>query len=407
MGRATLVRGARQLLTLRGPPGPRRGPALNDLGIIEDGAVLIRDGRIVSVGPSRRLENLREARDAELLDATGQVVMPGLVDGCIQLGSGAPLSLSVETRPGSGEPSPAALPPFTSRRRLHLEIQRKIGQLIRHGTTALELKTPLIREENLELRLLRVLAALRGNPLDLVPTLMITWEERARPDPLLEFYLARLLPVLRQRRLVRFVEFCCVGDRPSTDRAQRCLSQAVESGFGVKLQGPPTAELVSLALSVQATSVTLLGNMGREEIHALSSSSVIATLVPAAALAPARGCPPPARDLIAAGAAISLASGYGVLGSTYSMPVVLSLACSHLELKPAEAIAAATINAAYSVGLGSLLGSLEPGKQADLLIFDAPDYREIPYHLGVNLVHAVLKRGKLIYRRGEILWDTD
>jgi imidazolonepropionase len=333
--------------------------------------------------------------------------MPGLVDGCIQLGSGAPLSLSVETTPGSGEPSPAALPPFTSRRRLHLEIQRKIGQLIRHGTTALELKTPLIREENLGLRLLRVLAALRGNPIDLVPTLMITWEERARPDPLLEFYLARLLPVLRQRRLVRFVEFCCVGDRPSTDRAQRCLSQAAQSGFGVKLQGPPTAELVSLALSVQATSVTLLGNMGREEIHALSSSSVIATLVPAAALAPARGCPPPARDLIAAGAAISLASGYGVLGSTYSMPVVLSLACSHLELKPAEAIAAATINAAYSVGLGSLLGSLEPGKQADLLIFDAPDYREIPYHLGVNLVHAVLKRGKLIYRRGEILWDTD
>jgi imidazolonepropionase len=134
---------------------------------------------------------------------------------------------------------------------------------------------------------------------------------------------------------------------------------------------------------------------------------VIATLVPAAALAPARGCPPPARDLIAAGAAISLASGYGVLGSTYSMPVVLSLACSHLELKPAEAIAAATINAAYSVGLGSLLGSLEPGKQADLIIFDAPDYREIPYHLGVNLVHAVLKRGKLIYRRGEILWGND
>jgi imidazolonepropionase len=138
----------------------------------------------------------------------------------------------------------------------------------------------------------------------------------------------------------------------------------------VKLQGPPTAELVSLALAVQATSMTVLGSMRPEEIHALSSSSVIATLVPAAALAPARGCPPPARDLIAAGAAISLASGYGVLGSTYSMPVVLSLACSHLELKPAEAIAAATINAAYSVGLGSLLGSLEPGKQADLTILE-------------------------------------
>lgn len=402
MESALLVRGARQLLTLRGPAGPRRGPALAELGIIEDGAVLIREGRLVSIGPSRRIENLREARQAEAFDASGQVVTPGFVDAHLRLVSG-------RAPPSCGDSFTRAerrLAHAVSRRRLELELRRRIGHLARHGTTTLEIECVLTPEESSTLRLLRVLASLRGDPLDVVPTLVFGGVQPQPSAGAFEFQLHRLLPALRERRLIRFLGAYCEPGRPELEQVRACLVRAADLGLGLKVHGALTPELVCLALELGATSVGALSGLGPQEIRALGASPSIVTLFPTAALSPSRIELPPARDLLAAGAAVSLASGYGVAGPTYSMLAVVSLACLHLEMTPAEAIVAATINAACSLGLGQQLGSLEPGKQADLVVFDAPDYREIPYHLGVNLVNAVLKRGRVIYRRGEV-WCRD
>jgi len=407
MESALLLRGARQLLTLRGPAGPRRGPALAELGIIEDGAVLIREGRLVCVGPSRRLENLREARQAEAFDASGKVVTPGFVDAHLRLVAGRVL-------PGPGEPllvagrSPArALTAGVSRRRLELELRRRIGHLARHGTTALEIECVLGPDESSTLRLLRVLACLRGDPLDVVPSLVFGSVEPQQPPGSIESLLDRLLPALRERRLIRFLGAYGQPGWPDLEQLRACLLRAKELGLGLKVHGALSPELVCLARELGAASIGALGGLGAEEIRMLAASPLIVTLFPAAALSASRVCAPPVRELIAAGAAVSLASGYGVAGPTYSMLAVVSLACWHLEMTPAEAIVAATINAACSLGLGQQLGSLEPGKLADLVVFDAPDYREIPYHLGVNLVNAVLKRGRVIYRRGEVSCRDD
>ncbi|MGC8794866.1 MAG: amidohydrolase family protein [Bryobacteraceae bacterium] len=263
------------------------------------------------------------------------------------------------------------------------------------------------------MRGLRALAALQADPLDVVATVFIQVQSRVLPARQLTAYLdsvsSQLLPTIRKRRLARFVEVVCGAGGLDPDQARRLLACAADLGFAIKVHtdGLASDQAVALAIETGATSIGGLVELAPDHLRSLAASAVIVTLSPAADLLALGAHPAPARDLIAAGAAVALASGYGAGSPTFSLPVVLSLACSRLGLAPAEAIAAATVNAAWAAGLGPRLGSLEPGKQADLVIFDVPDYREIPYHFGVNLVSAVLKRGELLYRRGDILWNQD
>src|SRR5271170_3537555 len=238
MRKVTLVRGARQLLTLRGPSGPRRGADLRNLGIIQDGAVLIADGLIREVGPSRRLENLALARGAEEIDASGRVVMPGFVDSHAHLAGGPARICDHEMRLGGATEEQIAHAgggPLAAARAIHELSPRTLETLalralegaVRHGTTALEAKSGLGITDAGEVKILRVYAGLRELPVTLVPTFLAT---RVPPE-----CGERLLPMLRRRRLAEFVEIRCEEGAFTPAQVCRYLTMARELGLGLKM----------------------------------------------------------------------------------------------------------------------------------------------------------------------------
>jgi imidazolonepropionase len=353
--KVTLVRGARQLLTLRGPSGPRRGADLGNLGIIQDGAVLIADGLIVEVGPSRRVENLALARGAREIDASGCVALPGFVDSHVEMVRGATQHLS-----------PRALKTLAL---------RVVDEAVRHGATAMEVKSG-------ELKTLRMYATLRELPLTLVPTFA------AAGLPLQSC--ERLLPLLGRRKLAEFIEIGC--DDGAT------LAKARQLGWGIQVRNAITAGVRMGALCVND-----VVDATERDAMLLGRSETIAVLSPAIGLeSEARFAP--ARMLIDNGAAVALASGSGA--DSPNMQITIGVACRAMNMTAAEAISASTINGAHAMRRAGSIGSIEAGKSADLSVLGVPDYRELPYHFGVNLVNLVMIRGTVLVERSEVKWPA-
>ena len=405
MSRTVLVRGARQLLTLHAPREPRRGPALKELGIIRDGALLIEDGRIVEVGPSRRVENLAQSRNAHEIDATGRVVMPGFVDCHTHLVSGVP-SLNesegpadrIEHQPGTFGLTIRPVR-YSSTRRLESRARQVIDGMIRHGTTTLEAQSGSGVDETGELKILRVLAKLHKAPLDVVPTFL---SPQAIP---LSRTCTELMPKIHRRGLARFAAFRYDEQVFNMEQANRYLEAARGLGFRLKIHtGDGGQNLgVGLAVAQEAISADHLDNVDESDVELLARSNTIAVLLPGSAFH--MGCSryAPARRLIDAGAAVALATDFNPSTSpTYSMQMIVALACAQMRMTPEEAICAATFNAACAIGCEQRAGSLETGKSADLIILNASDYREIPYHFGVNLVRMTVKRGETVYEEGKV-----
>jgi len=364
----TLVRGARQLLTLRGPAGPRRGAALGELGIIPDGALLIRGGKILEAGPSRRVENLALARGAHEINAAGRVVMPGFVDS--------------QTQP--------VFTPALPSRALAVRVRSLLAGMVRQGTTTLA-SGPNPQQDQADARkLLRILAELDGHPLGIVPVCYASTETMCTD----------VLPVLARRKLARIVSVSAEALEPAA--ARRILECARQLGFGIAVQAGASAAAARLGVEMEAASVSVdpveTGPAGD-----LASSGGIAVLLPAAAYPRRLHRHLSARTFIDAGAAVALASGFGgEHGPTYNMQMAVSVACSEMGFSPAEAICAATVNGAYALALGHRCGSLEPGRAADLLLLNVTDYREVPEQVGINHVHMVLKNGRVVYQEGEV-----
>jgi imidazolonepropionase len=392
-----LIRGARQLLTLRGSKGPRRGPDLNELGVIPDGALLIRDGVIEEVGPSRRVENLAAARGAVEISALTRVVMPAFVDSHTHLIFPPHGSFS-EERGGALRTMRT-----TSARLLSAKARWYLDAMARHGTTTVEVKTGCAAGESAEMKALRVLDAVRLDSAEVVPTFQLALPA-GLPDAEAARIASELPPRIFRRGLAAFADVCWDGDPARSELYGKYLETAAAAGLGTKVhaEGPAAAAAVALAVGHRATSVDHLEHLRPEQAALLGNVRTIATLLPAMVL---RDDLPkaPARALIEAGAAVALASNFNpVLAPLLSMQTVLSLACMQLGMEPAEAICAATINGAHALARGDRIGSLEPGKSADLVMLNIDDYREVTRHLGQNLVHLTFKRGQCIYREGAI-----
>jgi imidazolonepropionase len=270
----------------------------------------------------------------------------------------------------------------------------------RHGTTTLEAKSGYALNEAGELKTLRLLAKLNGDPLDIIPTYLGAHipppEYRGEADAYIDWMAAEMMPQIRRRKLARFVDVYCDEGAFSLDQSRRYLEQARRLGFGLKIHAEQFARTgaARLAVELEATSADHLEHASEEDLRALAPSNTIATLLPGSVFHLGLRTYAPARALIEAGAAVALATDFNPGTSpTYSMQMVLSLACTEMRMSPAEAIVAATINGAHALSQADRIGSLEPGKQADLLILNVQDYRELPYYFGTNNVHLTMKRG--------------
>jgi len=393
-----LIRGARQLLTLRGPKGPRRGAQLDELGIIPDGALLIRDGIIEEVGPTSRVENLAAARHAIEIDAVGRVVMPGLIDCHTHLMFPPPGVTELED-----DAAVRALLSLTGQRLAHYG-RAYLETMARHGTTTVEAKTGCGPNESAESKVLRVLGVLHRQPIDVVPTFLFRLPHRPKPDDAAdataaEWVCNELAPTIRRRRQARFADVQWDADPGRAALFVRFLEVARELGFGCKVHADEAFPAQGLEYPI--ASVDHVEHATPEQVELLGLFPGVVTLLPCASLR--RGCYAPARSFIDAGAAVALGTNFNPRQDpSPSMQAAISLACLAMRMSPAEAISAATINAAHALDCADRVGLLAHGKCADVLILDIDDYRELGLQFGANLVHKTMKRGRFIYQEGEV-----
>jgi imidazolonepropionase len=293
--------------------------------------------------------------------------------------------------------------------RIQWRTQSHVAAMARHGTTTVEAKTGSGPDESAETKLLRVLAALRDDPLHIVPTFLLRLPEpdlmgEAGVHESAEFVLRELLPKLQRRRLVRFADLAWARHPLYQEIFPRYLETARRLGLKCKIHAdqPGTGEAIATAVQHLAVSIDHLENASPQEALMLAGTGTMATLLPMASFrAGRRG--PPARALIEAGVAVALASNFHPQHTpTLNMQTVVGVACMHLGMTPEQAITAATINGAHTLGRAERVGSLEVGKLANLVMLNIPDYRELAGHFGVNLVHMTMKRGEFIYKEGDV-----
>ena len=412
-----LITGCSQLLTLRGPV-PRRGRSLGEIEIIRDGALLTHDDRIVAVGPRRRVERLPKARRAEKLNLGGRVVLPGFVDSHTHLIFPESRAAEYEqrisgatyeeiARSGGGIRSSvkglrAASPSVLKTRAL-----KNLREFAAHGTTTIEAKSGYGLDWKSELKILQILYDLhQEHPLDIHATFLgahlVPPEFRRRPDAYVDVLVRRWIPTVATAGLAEFCDVYCDRGAFTVAQARRILMAGRAGGLVPRIHAEQLAHTgaARLAIELQAASADHLEKIDRKDIRALSLSNVVCTLLPGCCFHLGLKHYAPARKLIEAGAVVGVATDFNPGTSpTLSMPMILSLACAQMRMTPAETIAAATINPAYSLRVHDRVGSLEVGKYADVAAFDVADYREIPYYFGVNLCSFTMKRGAILHMK--------
>jgi imidazolonepropionase len=418
LSNSLLIVGASQLLTLRGR-GPRRGKTLSNLGVINDGALLIRDGRIVAVGVRAKVEALPEAKTADNLFVGGRVVLPGFVDSHTHLVHAASRAEEYElkiagasyeeiARKGDGILNSVKKLRAATSEALKKRALAALREFAANGTTTLEAKSGYGLDVTSELKILNLhQELLREQPLEIVSTFLgahvVPTEYRGTPggpQRYVSMLIHRLIPEVAERRLAEFCDVFC--DRGAFSRAQS--EQVLEAGERHGLVPRIHAEQLTrtgaaqLGMQLGAASCDHLEQVNHADIRALGNSRTVATLMPGCDFHLGLKQYAPARSLIDGGAIVSLATDYNPGTSpTLSMPMILSLACTQLRMTPAEAIAAATINGAYALRRDKDIGSLEVGKRGDVAIFDVEDYREIPYYFGVNKCWMTIKDGEIVH----------
>ena len=418
MADSLLIAGASQLLTLRGR-GPRRGSSLSNLGVIEDGALLVRDDLIAAVGSRAEVEALAEARAAEKLDLGGRVALPGFVDSHTHLIHAASRAEEYElkiagasyeeiARKGGGILHSANKLRAATSEALKKRAHAALKHFAAYGTTTVEAKSGYGLDVASELKILRLHKELAAEePLEIVSTFLgahvVPAEYRGKtggPERYIELIEQNLLPEIAERKLAEFCDVFCDRGAFSVVQSKRVLQAGRQWGLAPRLHAEQLSRTgaVRLAILMRAVSCDHLEQVNKSDIRALGKSETVATLLPGCDFHLGLKKYAPARALIEARAIVALATDYNPGTSpTVSMPMILSLACAQLHMTPAEAITAATINAAYALRREKSIGSLEVGKQADIAVFEVADYREIPYYFGVNRCWMTVKRGRVIH----------
>jgi imidazolonepropionase len=430
--RPLLLANIGQLLTLRsasGNLGPRRGSELKELGIIEDGAVLCIGGKIVSVGKTKdalRDVWLKKNRKKILeIDCKNQVVLPGFVDSHTHPAFISPRLVDFEKRiagatyeeiaeAGGGIRSSLEDVRKANKKALSEKILNAFQEMAAQGTTTVEAKSGYGLSLDSEIKSLEAIRDAASQwPGTVVPTLLgahvVPPDFKGRDREYVELVCSEMIPKAAKRKLAQFVDVFTERGAFTVLDTQKLFRAAQNDGLGVRAH---VCQLSSVALSVllefDPASLDHMDFVSDEDIRILASRDTVATLVPGANYFLGLEKFPPARKLIDAGVPIALATDYNPGSSpTTSMPFVLSLACTHMKMSPAEAIAASTINGAWGLRLQDLKGSIEPGKDADLTIFDARDYREIPYWIASNRIATTILNGNVSSNTHRVVAQND
>ena len=409
--RPILLIHASQLLTLREEPVPRRGSEMHDLGVINDGALLMSDGKIVSVGTTDEVSRNDLAAKAEEFDCRGKVLLPGFVDSHTHPVFIAPRLVDFEKRiagagyeeiaeAGGGIRSSIRGVREASVEELAEHVLQSLREMAAFGTTTVEAKSGYGLSLESEIKSLKAISlAAQQWPGTIVATLLgahvIPPEYGEDPEAYVDLVCEQMIPSVAEQRLATYVDVFCERGAFTPAQSARILSTAVEHGLKTRVHVCQlTAAELSPLLRFHPASLDHMDFVVDADIPGLANSDTVATLLPAANYFLGLDKFPPARRLIDNGVAVALATDYNPGTSpTTSMPFVLSVACTHMKMSPAEAITAATINGAYALGLQGSKGSLVHGKDADIAIFTAEDYRELAYWFGVNRCERVFLRG--------------
>ena len=418
-----LIHSASQLLTMT--KDPQRGDRLGELGIISDGAVLIRDSLIQETGTTADL--LSRFPNEDRLDIGGCVLMPGFVDPHTHLVWAGDRAAEFEMRlqgksymeimaAGGGIQSTVNSTRSASVADLLSQTRQHARSIFAMGTTSAEAKSGYGLELESELKQLDVLLKLDAEgPLELFPTFLgahaVPKEFQDHPEDYVELICAKMLPEVKRwwstraaGRPLPFVDVFCEKGAFDLAQSRRILETAKGLGFPLKIHADEFENLggASLAAELGAVSADHLVKTSAEDIRTLAAGQTAAVSLPCTPFGLAEKEYSPAKEIIQAGGLLALASDLNP-GTAWcgSMQFVIALACRYMRLTPAQAVAAATINAAAAVGQSHRLGSIHPGKQADLLVLSVADYRHLAYQFGGNLVSTVIKKGK-VFSRSEL-----
>jgi imidazolonepropionase len=399
---------ASQVVTVAGPPRPRTGAEMRELGIVTNGAVLVRDGRIAVVGARAEIDALL-TNDVEIIDAGGRIVLPGFVDAHThpvfagnradefeQRASG--VTYKEIAAAGGGIRSTVRKTRDATAEALLTAARKYRDWFLRGGTTTIEAKSGYGLSVDAELKLLRVIRDLEAEgKLRYVPTFLgahdVPDEFRGRIDEYIEVVVREMLPRVVEDGLARYCDIFVEPFVFPAEKARVVLRAASALGLGLRIHADQFTpdEGALLAAEFHAATADHLEATTDVGLQALREAGVQPVLLPASVYNLGSSHYPMARRMIDLGLPLVLATDFNPGSSpTTSMPMVLSLACTHLKMTPAEAIVAATFNAACSLGLGHEIGSLEPGKSAGLVIHDCADYRELPYFFGRETASIVL-----------------
>jgi len=415
-----------QLVMLAGPKRPRVAAEMAELAIIRDGGMLIRGGKIDSVGPSDEIE--KKSHGAEMVDAGGRVVLPGFVDAHTHLIFAGNRLDDFERRArgesyeqifkaGGGIWSTVEKTRAASEQDLLVQAKKHAEWFLRCGTTTVETKSGYGLTLEDELKILRVMRSLNEqSPLEIVPTFLgahavpRTVAQTILPTSqdsqtglsasrYIDLVIDEMLPRVVKEKLAEFCDVFCERGYFDTEQSRRILTTATKLGLKLRIHADQLSNLggAKLAAELETTTADHLEKTDGHGIAALKSAGVQPVLLPGSVYALGSPDYPRAREMIEAGLAVVIATDFNPGSSpTASMPMILSLACTQMKMSPAEAITAATINAAYSLDRGDKIGSLERGKLANFSVFDCEDFRELAYWFGIPQAHSVYVKGERV-----------
>jgi len=409
-----LIKNAQQLIT-----PSRSNTGTSDLVVIENGAVALREGKILTSGNTQKvLKEIEIGPETQVIDASGKVVSPGFVDPHTHpifygtreeefqlrlMGK----SYQEVAQAGGGIRASVRSLRKASKEQLIEAVLPRLDRFLEHGTTTIEAKSGYGLSVEDEIKSLEVIRELNKlHPIDLVPTFLgaheVPDEYRNRKEYYIELVIKEMLPRVAEENLAEFCDVFCEEGVFDINESRRILTAAKELGLKLKIHGDQLTPSggAELAAELGAVSADHLDYITEKGMELMAQEGVVAVLLPGSVFFLGLERYAPAREMIGKGVSVALATDFNPgTAMTESMPIILTLACIKLKLTPAEALVASTLNAASAIDREDSLGSIGPGKQADLVIWEVPNYKHLPYHFGVNLAEMVIKRGKVVWQR--------